>query len=99
MACVSKSIIRSATLAASCVLAAAGGSAQASNRIRRPPPSFEESQALAVEIAKSDGLLRPGDIIVTPSGFLVFRGVAADGYTNKFEMVPNPLNQERLKKY
>lgn len=99
MAYVPTSIMRSATLAASCVLAAAISSAQESNRIRRPPPSFEESQALAVEIAKGDGLLRPGDIIVTPRGFLVFRGVAADGYTNQFEMVPNPLNQGKARNY
>jgi len=55
-------------VAAGCTLASASCYSQASNRIKRPPPNFDEQQALAVEIAKSDGLLRPGDIIVTPDG-------------------------------
>ena len=85
-------------LSVGCLFASAEGFSQASNRITRPPPSFEESQALAVEIAKSDGLLRPGDIIVTPRGFLMFKGVSVDGYSNEFHPVPNPLNQNRAGK-
>lgn len=50
-----------------------------------------------MEIAKGDGLLRQGDIIVTPHGFLVFKGIAADGYANQFEPVPNPLNPRSLR--
>lgn len=82
------------------VLIAVGGAfapvgclSEESNRIERPHPSLDEGQALAAEIAKGDGLLRLGDIIVTPHGFLVFKGIAADAYTNQFEPVPNPLNQ------
>ena len=67
-------------------------------RIKRLAPSPEEAQNIAVDIAKNDGLLREGDIIVTPRGFLVFKGVASDGYTNEFEPVPNPLNQKRGRK-
>ncbi len=67
-------------------------------RVKRPPPPPEEAQDIATEIAKSDGLLRPGGIIVTSRGFLVFKGVAADGYSNEFESVPNPLNQSWVKK-
>ncbi|WP_339037657.1 hypothetical protein WHZ78_07675 [Bradyrhizobium symbiodeficiens] len=67
-------------------------------RIRRPAPSPEEVQNIAVDIAKNDGLLREGDIVVTPRGFLVFKGVASDGYTHEFEPVPNPLNQNRGRK-
>lgn len=67
-------------------------------RVKRPPPSVEEAQDIAVDIAKNDGLLRQGDIVVTPRGFLVFKGVAADGFTNEFEPVPNPLNQSRGRK-
>ncbi|OKO86842.1 hypothetical protein [Bradyrhizobium sp. AS23.2] len=78
--------------------ASVGGISQESNRIKRPPASFDESEALAVEVAKSDGLLRQGDIVVTPRGFLMFKGIAADGYTNEFEPVPNPLNQNRIRK-
>lgn len=72
-----------------------GCAASESARIKRPRPNAEEAQNIAVDIAKSDGLLREGDIIVTPRGFLVFKGVASDGYTNEFEAVPNPLNQNR----
>lgn len=76
----------------------AGRAAAETTRIQRPAPSPEEAQNIAVDIAKNDGLLREGDIIVTPQGFLVFKGVASDGYTNEFKPVPNPLNQNRGRK-
>ena len=75
-----------------------GCAAAETTRIKRPAPSPEEAQNVAVDIAKNDGLLREGDIIVTPRGFLVFKGVAFDGYTNEFEPVPNPLNHKRGRK-
>ena len=75
-----------------------GCAAAETTRIKRPAPSPEEAQNIAVDIAKNDGLLREGDIIVTPRGFLVFKGVASDGYTYEFEPVPNPLNQNRGRK-
>lgn len=87
-----------ALVAAGCMFASGDCFSQAPNRIKRPPPSFDELQTLAVEMAKSDGLLRRGDIIVTSRGFLIFKGLAADGYTNEFEPVPNPLNQSRFGK-
>lgn len=75
-----------------------GCAASEVTRVKRPGPSPEEAQNIAVDIAKNDGLLREGDIIVTPRGFLVFKGVASDGYTHEFEPVPNPLNQNRGRK-
>jgi hypothetical protein len=36
-------------------------------RLKRPPPGPEEAENIAAEITKSDGLLRPGDIVVTPA--------------------------------
>lgn len=71
----------------------AGCAAADTTRLKRPPPSPDEAQNIAVEIAKNDGLLRQGDIVVTPRGFLVFKGVASDGFTNEFEPLANPLNQ------
>ncbi len=62
-------------------------------RINRPRPTFEEQQRIAADMAKNDGLLRQGDIVVTERGFLVFKGVGADGFTNQFETIPNPLNR------
>lgn len=68
-------------------------------RIKRPPPTFEELQNAAVEIAKNDGLLRQGDIVATGRGFLRFKGVSADGYTYEFEPVTDPLNQNGTRKH
>ena len=87
-----------ALVAAGCAFVPVTCSPQESARIRRPPQNYDESQDLAVEVAKNDGLLRQGDIIVTRRGFLVFKGVAADGYTNEFELVPQLLNQKWIKK-
>lgn len=67
-------------------------------RIRRAPPTVEEQQSISAETAKNDSLLRQGDIVVTERGFLVFKGIAADGLTNRFEAIPNPLNASRTKK-
>ena len=66
-------------------------------RIKRAPPTFEEQQRIAAEIAENDGLLRRGDIVVTERGFLVFKGLAADGFTNQFETIPNPLRSSQSK--
>lgn len=71
--------------------------ADESKWLKRPPPSFEQQQSVAAEMAKNDGLLRQGDIIATDRGFLVFKGVAADGYTNEFAPLPNPLNAGRFR--
>ncbi|MDN3275916.1 hypothetical protein QWJ07_16765 [Frankia sp. RB7] len=75
-----------------------GGAAAETTRLKRPQPNPDEAQNIAVDIAKNDGLLREGDIVVTPRGFLLFKGVASDGFTNEFEPVPNPLNQNRRQK-
>jgi len=83
---------------AAMVLAWAGDVAAESTRLKLPPPGPEEAQDIAVQMAKNDGLLRQGDIVVTPRGFLVFEGVASDGFTHEFAPVPNPLNQNGARK-
>lgn len=85
------SLLFAALIMSSCV--PGNGNAAESARIKRPPPSAEELQNAAVEIAKNDGLLRQGDIVATGRGFLKFKGVSADGYTYEFEPVADPLNQ------
>jgi hypothetical protein len=66
--------------------------AQESGRIKRKPPTPEETARAAAEMAKNDSLLRKGDIVATGNGFLIFRGVAPDGVTNEFEPVRNPIS-------
>lgn len=67
-------------------------SAQEHGRIIRKLPSTTEADRIASDMAMNDGLLRKGDIVVTDRGFFVFRGVLADGFSNDFGPVPNPLN-------
>ena len=59
-------------------------------RLKRKPPDAAEAERIASETVMNDGLLQKGDIVVTDRGYLVFRGVAADGYTFEFSPVPNP---------
>ena len=40
-------------------------------------------------MAMNDNLLRKGDIVATDRGFVIFRGMAADGVTNVFELLKN----------
>lgn len=77
-------------MAALCMALAAPAQAQESGRIKRKPPTPEEAARAAAEMAMSDSLLRKGDIVVTDRGFVVFRGLAADGFTNEFEPIRNP---------
>jgi hypothetical protein len=65
--------------------------AQEHGRIKRKPPSLVEAERIASDMALNDSLLRRGDIVVTNRGFFVFRGLAADGVSNEFALVPNPL--------
>jgi hypothetical protein len=46
-------------------------------------------------MAVNDSLLRSGDIVVTGRGFLMYRGVAADGVTGDFVLIPNPLRPDK----
>ncbi len=69
--------------------------AQESGRIKRKPPTPAEAARQAAELAMNDGLLRKGDIVVTDRGFVVFQGVAADGLTNEFAPVANPIRSPK----
>lgn len=65
--------------------------AQGTTRLKRKPPTPAEADRIAAELAMNDSLLRKGDIVVTDRGFVVFRGIAADGVTNEFEPIANPI--------
>jgi hypothetical protein len=62
-----------------------------SPRIKRKPPSPAEADQIAFDVALNDSLLRRGAIVVTNRGFFAFRGVRADGISNDFVLVPNPM--------
>jgi hypothetical protein len=62
-----------------------------SPRIKRKSPSPTEAAQIASDVALSDSLLRKGDIVVTNRGFFIFRGIGADGISNDFVPVPNPM--------
>jgi hypothetical protein len=72
--------------------AASAVAQESSGRIKRKPPSATEEEQIASDIAMNDSLLRKGDIVATTHGFLVFQGVAADGFSNIFTPIPNPLS-------
>jgi hypothetical protein len=78
-------------LIALCLIFADAALAQESSRIKRKPPTREEAARAAAEMAMNDNLLRKGDIVATDRGFVVFRGLAADGITNEFAPVANPI--------
>ena len=80
---------------ACCLLSVVAASAQEHGRIKRKPPSAEEAERIASDIALNDSLLRRGDIVVTDRGFFVFRGVAADGISNDFAPIPNPHSSRK----
>lgn len=77
-----------AILAVATMLPAA---AQETGRIKRKPPTAAEIAREAVDLAMNDSLLRKGDIIATDRGFVVFRGIAPDGFTHEFEPVASPM--------
>jgi hypothetical protein len=77
----------------SCALPCATGSA--SERIKRPLPTAEEAERIASDLAKSDGMLQKGDIVVSERGFLLYRGLAPDGITGEFVAIPNPLSSKK----
>jgi hypothetical protein len=74
-----------------CLLLAVAASAQEHGRIKRKPPTNLEAERIASEMAMNDNLLQRGDIVATDRGFFVFRGLAADGFSNDFAPIPNPL--------
>jgi hypothetical protein len=71
------------------LLACQGASAE---RIKKPPPTPAEAERIASDMAINDSLLKKGDIVVTNRGFLLYRGIAADGVAGDFVAVPNPLS-------
>jgi hypothetical protein len=64
--------------------------ASALERIKKKPTAAEADRA-ASDQAMTDSSLQKGDIVSTDRGFFVYRGVGADGYTNDFVPVANPL--------
>jgi hypothetical protein len=75
----------------SLLVSASVAAAQEHGRIKRKPPGPEEAERILSDMALNDSLLKRGDIVVTDRGFFVFRGLAADGISNDFALVPNPL--------
>jgi hypothetical protein len=63
---------------------------QSASKSVRPTPA--EAERIASDMAINDSLLKKGDIVVTDRGFLLYRGVAADGVAGEFVAVPNPLS-------
>jgi hypothetical protein len=78
-------------LIALCLIAADAALAEESGRIKRKPLTREEAARAAAEMAMNDNLLRKGDIVATDRGFVIFRGLAADGVTPEFEPLKNPV--------
>jgi hypothetical protein len=78
-------------LALAGLLVASDAFGQEHGRIKRKPPTELEAARIASDTAMNDGLLQKGDIVATDRGFFVYRGLAADGYTNDFVPVPNPI--------
>jgi hypothetical protein len=72
----------------------AESAAEEHGRIKRRPPSAIEAERIASEMAKTDSLLRKGDIISTGHGFLIFQGYGADGVTGEFLEVSNPATRK-----
>ena len=82
-------------LIALCMAMTNPSAAESVARIKRKVPTPAEAERIAAEIAMNGSLLRKGDIVVTDRGFVVFRGIAADGVTNEFEPVQNPIAGSR----
>jgi hypothetical protein len=61
-------------------------------RIKKRPPTPAEAERIASDVVMNDSLLQKGDIVVTDHGFLLYRGVGADGVAGDFLAVPNPLS-------
>lgn len=66
-------------------------SAEEHGRIKRKPPMPAEAERIASETVMNDSMRRRGDIVVTDRGFFFFRGSAADGISNDFVAVSNPV--------
>ena len=62
--------------------------------IKKKPPTVAEAERIVSETAMNDGTLQRGDIVVTDRGFFLYRGLAADGFSNDFVVVPNPLSSK-----
>jgi hypothetical protein len=67
---------------------------QEHGRIKKKPPTVAEAERIISETAMNDGTLQRGDIVVTDRGFFLYRGTAADGFSNDFVAVPNPLSSK-----
>jgi hypothetical protein len=63
--------------------------------IKKKPPTSAEAERMASDQAMNDGTLQKGDIVRTDRVFFVFRGIGADGYSNDFVPVANPLTKPK----
>jgi hypothetical protein len=79
------------SLALLMLVVASNAFCQDHGRIRKRSPTEFEAARIASDMAMNDSLLRKGDVVVTDRGFLIFRGLAADGINNDFVPIPNPL--------
>ena len=69
--------------------------ATALERIKKKPPTSAEAERMASDQAMNDGTLQKSNIVRTDRGFFVFRGIGADGYSNDFVPVANPLTKPK----
>jgi hypothetical protein len=76
-----------------CLVLMGTSRAQEHGRLKRKPPNSSEADRIASELVMNDSLLQKGDIVVTDRGFLMFLGLASDGYTYEFAPVPSPLGR------
>ena len=65
--------------------------ALALERIKKKSPTPAEAERIASDLAMNDSSLQKGDIVSTDRGLFVYQGIGADGYTNEFTLVANPL--------
>jgi hypothetical protein len=69
--------------------------AQESGRIKKRPATALEEERIASEMVMNDGTLHVGDIVSTDRGFFQYRGLAADGVSNNFTPILNPILQAK----
>ena len=69
--------------------------AQERGRIKRRPPTPVEAERIVSDMVMNDGTLHIGDIVSTDRGFFQYRGLAADGVSNDFVPVLNPLSPSK----
>ncbi len=80
------------------MMASGAAVSEETGRIKRKPPDAAEAERIASETVMNDNLLQKGDIVVTDRGFLVFQGLASDGFTNEFLPLLNPETSNKARR-